>query len=553
MYLLVVNTLILYFCSNCIEEKQYIDQYYSGQNIWGITKDEFYRLRSGKWFNESLMLCALQRQITPPWRGMERIYLESLVTDINPMPPSEKIKNMLQRSNVVFILHSYPNHWGAVIVVREDSTLSLVMVDGLRKRDDGILQKYVNYFHYLETNASSKYDFQRTYVSNLQVNFYMPLTQTQTNTWDCGLHVLLYHKTTHAWYGVTTGVCTGKDRIVSLILALEKITPHEANVYRKTIREHMHTWTDEWWRSQSIQLPEGLRQSKTINELPTDIFKKYSGERTGGDCAVAAALGTVMQRLDQVDIPYQIHTCSDVRRYMVDHVQKGTLLQRAQLREHQDVFHEELLSDIRYVLNQVKPIRGPEESLEAFNERAWERIKQTEEESPKNHSIWWQGTTLGLVIRALILDAGFVPNLSQDLASIKQQLFGCMPDLITDTNLMLMNADLGILIIEEEALVYPEVVKACLSAKVVILNKNADHFIAYFHNSNGSSSGTSCSSIVSGSGDGDGCNASGSVDGGGGGVSGDYSDCSRIGSGNGLGKGIGCVTTHDTAVDANSA
>ena len=42
-------------------------------------------------------------------------------------------------------------------------------------------------------------------------------------------------------------------------------------------------------------------------------------------------------------------------------------------------------------------------------------------------------------------------------------------------------------------------------------------------------------------------------DGGDGGVSGDYSDCSRIGSGNGLGEGNGCVTIHDTAVDANSA
>ena len=65
-----------------------------------------------------------------------------------------------------------------------------------------------------------------------------------------------------------------------------------------------------------------------------------------------------------------------------------TKIQRAQLREHQDVFHEELLLDIGYVFKQVSPRRGAKESLKAFNERAWARIKQTEEESPGKHSIW---------------------------------------------------------------------------------------------------------------------------------------------------------------------
>ena len=70
------------------------------------------------------------------------------------------------------------------------------------------------------------------------------------------------------------------------------------------------------------------------------------------------------------------------------------------------MFHEELLLDIGYVFKQVSPRRGAKESLKAFNERAWARIKQMEEESPGNHSIWRQGTKLGLVIRALKITNG---------------------------------------------------------------------------------------------------------------------------------------------------
>jgi len=240
-------------------EEQYIQLHYTGKHIWAITEREFLRLKTGECLNESLIMVALQRQL-PPWVGMSRVNLVNYIFQANPTRPLGDMLEAL-KAEVVFILHHYhPNHWGAVIVIRDKNTLHMLMADGLQMQDKQLLDTYANYFHYLESySTGQQFELNTSYSSQLEIRKHETSVQQQSNRTDCGLHVVAYHQCTHEWYGVTAGVTEGQERIDALIRELGNITAEKVSALRVTLRENMHEWTDGWWKTQVPQVPAGRR------------------------------------------------------------------------------------------------------------------------------------------------------------------------------------------------------------------------------------------------------------------------------------------------------
>ena len=57
-------------------------------------------------------------------------------------------------------------------------------------------------------------------------------------------------------------------------------------------------------------------------------------------------------------------------------------------------------------------------------------------------------------------------------------------DLPTYIDLMLINADIGLLLVEEPALTHPAVVKVCKEASAILVNSKRVHCIAHYRRSN---------------------------------------------------------------------
>jgi hypothetical protein len=64
------------------------------------------------------------------------------------------------------------------------------------------------------------------------VKKYTPTAQKKDNFTDRGLHMIAYYNCTHAWYGVTTGVIDGQERISIPPDELTRIATREASEVR---------------------------------------------------------------------------------------------------------------------------------------------------------------------------------------------------------------------------------------------------------------------------------------------------------------------------------
>ena len=99
---------------------------------------------------------------------------------------------------------------------------------------DYCLEVHANYFHYLAKyyTFGQRYNQYQRYASQYEVKKYTLTLQKNDNFTDCGLHIIAYYNCMNAWYGITTGVIDGQERLSILLDELIRITAREASEVR---------------------------------------------------------------------------------------------------------------------------------------------------------------------------------------------------------------------------------------------------------------------------------------------------------------------------------
>jgi len=108
----------------------------------------------------------------------------------------------------------------------------------------------------------------------------------------------------------------------------------------------------------------------------------------------------------------------------------------------------------------------------------WEEIAQPESQSRNRQAVWWSDLMVALVIKAALRHLPIDPAVSTQALMAAQILRANAGEGTLD--LMLLNAQHGVLILADTVLNQPEIQAQCIHFQVIIVVSRGKHFITYY-------------------------------------------------------------------------
>ena len=230
-------------------------------------------------------------------------------------------------------------------------------------------------------------------------------------------------------------------------------------------------------------LEENIRLNRAITP-PAEQFIRDQGERNDGDCGPAAVIGALFYlgsradtRLRQGLMDRLSYTV--VRMYAAHHLQYQSLLSVAQMGTGNTLIESEVKAAIKDMCEQESswPKGGnPNDPNLCW---IWEIIARTETQCQGRQVIWWPDILVALVTRAMLKDIPIDRKIQQDAgAGVAALQRGAARGFLPAT--ALLNADRGILLVEDEVLALPEVQEQCAQFQVITVVSRGNHYVNYY-------------------------------------------------------------------------
>ena len=238
-------------------EMDYVQKYYEKAILTWLPIERYQGLCTGQLLHIALLEAVARAQLRPTWKGMEFLDITTLIYPLDGIACSvtnNRARRNIQTTEAMFFLHPTPMHYNAILAIKQAMKVTLIWCDSLNRDGQPALDRYSQYYHFLEgdvdwTNRKQRFQPERRYTSNLEINTIIPTPALprQENGTDCGIFTLLYQATLHAWYGTAAGHELTEERISELVSALQLVTQMRAHAYRQWLRINMHTWWNGKW------------------------------------------------------------------------------------------------------------------------------------------------------------------------------------------------------------------------------------------------------------------------------------------------------------------
>jgi hypothetical protein len=168
-----------------------------------------------------------------------------------------------------------------------------------------------------------------------------------------------------------------------------------------------------------------------------------------------------------------------VREFAAHHLQYQSLLSVAKVGAGNTLLESEVKAATRDMCEQVPtwPKKGnPGEISLCW---IWEIIARTETECQGRQAVWWPDIIVALVTRAMLKDVPLDPQIQQEAvmgveALQRSTARGFFPEAA------ILNAERGILLVEDEVLAMPEVQEQCAHFQVITVVSRGNHYVNYY-------------------------------------------------------------------------
>ena len=168
-----------------------------------------------------------------------------------------------------------------------------------------------------------------------------------------------------------------------------------------------------------------------------------------------------------------------IRQLAAAHLLQQTLLEVAQVDDTQMVGCQ---SEIQRATQDLwTQITSWEEDTNPYANTAawvWEEIAQPESPNRNRPAVWWSDLVAALVIKAAVRHLPIDPAISTQAMAAAQILRSNAGEGTLD--LMLLNAQHGVLLLADTVLSRPEIQAQCIHFQVIIVVSRGKHFITYY-------------------------------------------------------------------------
>ena len=168
-----------------------------------------------------------------------------------------------------------------------------------------------------------------------------------------------------------------------------------------------------------------------------------------------------------------------IRRFAAVHLQQQTLLEVAQVDDTQMVgCQSEVQRAIQDLWTQITSWEADTNPYASTAAGVWEEIAQPESQIRTKQAVWWSDLMVALVIKAVLRHLPIDPAVSTQALTAAQLLRSKAGEGTLD--LVLLNAQHGVLILADTVLSQPEIQAQCIHFQVIIVVSRGKHFITYY-------------------------------------------------------------------------
>ena len=232
-------------------------------------------------------------------------------------------------------------------------------------------------------------------------------------------------------------------------------------------------------------LAESRELSKEVTP-PGHLFFRDAGERQDGDCGPLAVIGALYYVYCQTGLKRKalesLLTYGAIRQFTTTHLQHRTLLSQAQIdTTRSDGWQVELNRATQDLCAQIPQWNSHLDPYAPESTWIWERIAHTESQTENRQAVWWSDTMVALVLKAAL---GSIPpdSATQAHALRAKQILTAVAGEGT-LDIALLNAEHGIMVIEDLVLQQTWMQEQCEHFKIIIVISRGKHFITYFRHS----------------------------------------------------------------------
>ena len=216
---------------------------------------------------------------------------------------------------------------------------------------------------------------------------------------------------------------------------------------------------------------------------PTHLFFRDQGERQDGDCGPAAAIGTLYYLYCKAGVTRvgleSLLTYRTIRQLAATHLQQQTLLEVAQVDDSQMVGSQiEVHRATQDLWTQITRWEADTDPYTSASAWVWDEIAQPESPNRNRQAVWWSDLVVALVIKAALRHLPTDPAISNAAMEAAQLLRSKEGEGTCD--LMLLNAQHGVLFLADTVLARPEIQAICVHFQVIIVVSRGKHFVTYY-------------------------------------------------------------------------
>jgi hypothetical protein len=115
--------------------------------------ERYLGLCTGQLLHMALLEAAIQAQLGPIWKGMEFLNITTLICPPDGVMSSvtnNRARRNIRTTEAMCFLHPTSMHYNAVLALKQDMNMTLIWCDSLNRNGRPALDRYSQFYHFLE-------------------------------------------------------------------------------------------------------------------------------------------------------------------------------------------------------------------------------------------------------------------------------------------------------------------------------------------------------------------------------------------------------------------